>query len=106
MTYFGPTLFGANQYCRPSVCKVIQNAVNPPKYRNNKRKTGKTHFTLASPQHRTWIYLNEFLQAVHRHECVAIRNYTPPPFYCYISPNSVRRTSHSPENSRKLPNIS
>lgn len=26
-----------------------------------------------------------------------------PPRYCYISPNSVRR-SHSPENSRKLLN--
>lgn len=46
MIYFAPTLFGANQYCRPSVCNVIPgtNAVNPPKHRNNKRKMWKNTF--------------------------------------------------------------
>lgn len=79
MTYFAPTLFAANQYCRPSVCKVIQNAANPPKYINNKRKTGKTHFMLASPQHRTWIYfkMNSYKLFTHTHECIAIRNESP-----------------------------
>lgn len=86
MAYFGPTLFSANQYCRSSVCKVIQNAVNQPKYRNYERKTGKTHFTLASHQLRTWIYfkMNSYKLFTHM-------NASPitPPFYCCISPNSV-----------------
>lgn len=31
MTYFGPTLSGANQYCRPSVCKVINRETTKEK---------------------------------------------------------------------------